>query len=33
MREVMKPEEMNAIGTSSYGDCTTFSKNFLKLLK
>lgn len=29
----MKPEEMNAIASSSYGKYTKFSDNFLHLLK
>ena len=28
----MKPEEMNAIASSSYGEYTKFSENFLHLL-
>ena len=33
MREVMRPEEMNAIGSASYGKYSKFSENFLSLLK
>lgn len=33
MREIIKPEEMNALCCSSYGGECKFSENFLKLLQ